>query len=99
MREVNRDEKFPEEYGNESSDAGSEHLEPVLDNTEPTTQELITISLLMRNYDLLLALLNHFDKELADEVWEAHSKGGHMNPAMFLPDLSGEHSEDPEDAQ
>lgn len=51
----------------------------------PTEAELVTIGLLMRLYDLQLAILHCLDEEKADEVYDHHEKGGHYNPTIFVP--------------
>jgi predicted membrane-bound mannosyltransferase len=71
VKEVVADEKWEDERGTV--------------NVAPSESELVTIALLMRLYDLNLALLNHFDSDLADEIYELHEKGGHKNPQLFIP--------------
>lgn len=51
----------------------------------PSETDLVIIALLMRIYDLNLALLSHFNKPQADEVYEAHAKGDHFNPKIYIP--------------
>lgn len=81
MREATRDEKFPQEYGNEIT---GEVLE-----TSPSETELVIVSLMMRLYDLNLAILSHLDEQRADEIYEAHEKGEHFNPPIFVPETNG----------
>lgn len=51
----------------------------------PTEAELVTIGLLMRLYDLQLAILHCLDSDKADEVYDHHEAGGHYNPTIFIP--------------
>jgi hypothetical protein len=39
----------------------------------------------MRNYDLLLALVSAANPERADEIYNAHERGEHFNPEIFVP--------------
>jgi hypothetical protein len=56
------------------------------DDDEATMEEiaLAQLTLLMRNYDLMMALLNHFDKDTADAIYEAHENGQTFNPAIWM---------------
>lgn len=54
----------------------------------PSETELVIIALLMRLYDLNLAQLASVDADRADEVYEAHSKGEHFNPQVFIPQFT-----------
>ena len=80
MREVTRDEKFPEEYGNKPQ-------------SPPSETELVQIALMMRLYDLGMAILTAVDENKANMVYEAHEKGENFNPPLFIPDISGADSE------
>lgn len=83
MREVTRDSKWVEE-------PTAEELPPAeLVSTGPSETELVIVSLLMRLYDLNLAILSTMDEKRADEIYEAHEKGGHFNPPVFIPEVSG----------
>lgn len=53
----------------------------------PTESELAIISLLMRLYDINMALLNHLDRDTADAIFESHQKGQHFNPEIFIPNF------------
>lgn len=102
MREVPRDDKWKDEREandarrdayvvTDAADAAStqEGFEAgVLMDTGPSETDLVIVSLLMRLYDLNLALLAHFDQKRADEVYEAHEKGEHFNPPVFIPEVS-----------
>lgn len=81
MREVTRDEKFPEDAKTE----GNTELSAELISTGPSETELVIVALLMRIYDVQSALLAHFDEARANEVYETHEKGGHFNPQIFIP--------------
>lgn len=90
MREVTRDEKFP----NDPKEGTGEELPSLIGNTDanagsrqPSETELVIVSLLMRLYDLNLAILTHLDEDRADDIYEAHEKGGHFNPPIFIPDV------------
>lgn len=83
MKEVSRDEKFPEEYGNGSV----EELPGELISTGPSETELVQVALLMRLYDLGMAILTSLDEDKANQVYEAHEKGEHFNPPVFIPDV------------
>lgn len=99
MKEVTRDDKWNEET-DERLSTQIQGLEDYADRqvlaeliTTPTETELVTVSLLMRIYDVQLALLAHFDQERADEVYETHEKGGHYNPPIFIPDMDAKTNE------
>lgn len=78
MREVPRDEKFPEDL----PDAAKETT------ARPSEAELVIITLLMRLYDVNLAILTHFDEKQAGEVYDSHNRGDHFNPKIYLPDMT-----------
>lgn len=75
MREVPRDKQF--------EDAG---ILPELVSA-PSTNELVMITLMMRLYDIQLALLSHINKTQADELYDLHNEGGHLNPLIFIPEV------------
>ena len=58
--------------------------------TETAAASLITQ---MRTYDVLMALLDHFDSKTADMLYEAHSKGKIVTslPA-FMPESGNDDS-------
>jgi len=82
MKEVSRDEKFP----NDPKEGSAEELPAQLMSTGPSETELVIVALLMRLYDLNLAILSNLDEARADEIYEAHEKGGHFNPPIFIPE-------------
>ncbi len=53
----------------------------------PSETDLAVIALLMRIYDLQLANLNAVDPDRANEIYEAHEKGEHFNPMLFIPQM------------
>lgn len=53
----------------------------------PTQAELVIISLLMRLYDLQLALLSSVNEKRANEIYATHEKGGTFNPNIFIPEV------------
>lgn len=75
MREVTRDDKWDEST-------------PLEMHTSPSETELVTVSLLMRLYDLNLAILAGLNEVRADEIYEAHERGEHFNPPIFVPDVA-----------
>lgn len=85
MREVPRDEKWID--AENDGEAGTE-FEAVLESTGPSETELVMVALLMRLYDINMALLSHVNKQTADSIYEAHEKGGHFNPPIFIPTAS-----------
>lgn len=82
MREVTRDEKFPDE----------ETTGEVVLNTSPSETELVQVALLMRLYDLGMAILTSMNEDRANQVYEAHEKGEHFNPPVFIPDVKEDNS-------
>lgn len=48
---------------------------------------LVQVGLLMRIYDVQMALLSSVWKEKADEIWDAHQNGQHYNPNIFVPQV------------
>lgn len=93
MREVPRDDKWNEETDGRMKDVqqgmndSMDSLEAQLVSTGPSETELVIVSLLMRLYDLNLAILNHLDENRANEIYEAHEKGEHFNPPVFIPEV------------
>jgi len=49
--------------------------------------QLAIIALLMRLYDINLAVLNEMNPQRADGIYEAHSQGNHFNPQLYIPDI------------
>lgn len=78
MREVPRDEQFPDRSKEKST--GGEH-------TGSDQTQLAILTMLMRIYDLQMALLNASDPEVADRIFEEHNRGGHFNPMIYIPDF------------
>lgn len=78
MRETPRDNM----WGENSQEVKAE---PV--SGGPSETELVQVALLMRLYDLNLALLSHFDSKRANEVYAAHEKGEHFNPPVYIPEV------------
>jgi len=62
----------------------NEELPPVL-VSEPSEQDLVQIALLMRLYDIGMAILTHLDEDTANELYEHHENKGHNNPDIFIP--------------
>lgn len=63
-----------------------DRLEAHLISTGPSETELVQVALLMRLYDLGMAILTSMDENKANQVFEAHEKGGHFNPPIFIPE-------------
>lgn len=93
MREVPRDDKWNEETDERMKDVqqgmneSMDNLEATLESTGPSETELVQVALLMRLYDLGMAILTSMDEDKANQVYEAHEKGGHFNPPVFIPDV------------
>lgn len=84
MRETTRDNQFP----NDPKEGTGEELPGAeLISTGPSETELVQVALLMRLYDLGMAILTAMDEDKANQVFEAHEKGGHFNPPVFIPDV------------
>lgn len=83
MREVTRDEQFP----NDPKEGTGEELPALIGNTGPSETELVQVALLMRLYDLGMAILTSMDEDKANQVFEAHEKGEHFNPPVFIPEV------------
>lgn len=92
MHESEPDKQFTESEQIKAAIAATEAreraLESTLLSTGPSEIEMLTVTLLMRNYDVMITLLEHFDKEAAEQLWAKHNEGEHFNPAIFLPVLS-----------
>lgn len=99
MREVPKDDKWQAER--EANDARRDQYTVsdaadatatqdgfdagILMTTGPSETDLVIVSLLMRLYDIQMALLSKVDKELADSIYDTHNGGGHFNPQIFIP--------------
>lgn len=57
---------------------------------EPSTESKIIISLLMRIYDVQMAMLSHMSKDTADRLYEAHENGEDYNPTIFIPEIKNQ---------
>lgn len=94
MREVPRDDKWNNETDarmkgvQDDMNGSMDNLEAQLVSTGPSETELVIVSLLMRLYDINLAILNHLNESRADEIYEAHEKGEHFNPPIFVPEVN-----------
>ena len=80
----------------EGFSAGMDALEGQLAvaSQAPSETELIIVALLMRLYDVNMALLSHFDKQTADNIYDTHANGGTFNPAVFIPTISDANTKD-----
>lgn len=54
---------------------------------QPSTESKIIISLLMRIYDVQMALLSNVDKATADKLYDAHERGEDFNPTIYIPEI------------
>lgn len=61
-----------------------------LEGVQPSQESLVIIALLMRLYDVNLALLNHFDPHRADEIFETHQNGADFNPPVYIPQITSD---------
>lgn len=52
------------------------------------TDSKVIISLLVRLYDVHMGILSHLDKDTADKIYDAHDRGEHYHPNIFLLDIS-----------
>lgn len=69
----------------------AERLADSFDTSTPVVideNSLVIISLLMRLYDIQMALLSEMNKDLADSIYDTHALGGHFNPQIFIPNVS-----------
>lgn len=57
---------------------------------------LAQLTLLMRIYDVQMALLNEANEERADEIYDWHEAGHTFNPPIYLVDVA-EGPEDPDE--
>ena len=64
--------------------------EQVLLEAQPSEESRIIIALLMRIYDVQMALLSNVNKTEADRIYDAHAKGEDFNPQIFIPEISDE---------
>lgn len=62
--------------------------EPTLLEAQPSTESKIIISLLMRIYDVQMALLTKVDPETADKLFDAHEEGKDFNPTIYIPEIN-----------
>lgn len=91
MRETPRDEHFPNDPKGHASNDPTTYADDGVDISgelvggSPTEGELVIISLLMRLYDVQLAILNEMNEDRANEVFDHHDNGGHFNPKIFIP--------------
>lgn len=56
-----------------------------LEEEKPSVEELLSVSLIqqIRNYDLLMHILAHFDEETASSLYDLHESGGLYGPMPF----------------
>lgn len=97
MREVPKDEKWIDEKAVSPSgtnvppfENGTTEPVELIGNTSPSETELVIVSLLMRLNDIGMAILTHMDEEKANQVYEAHEKGEHFNPPVFIPEVNSD---------
>lgn len=87
MKEVEPDKQFDETPvflpEVELIGSGNEELVEVLNKIHEAT--LANTALLMRLYDIQLALLSYGNKTVADSLFDTHAEGGHFNPPIFIP--------------
>jgi hypothetical protein len=66
----------------EGFSAGMDALEGRLITSGPSEEQLVIVALLMRLYDVNMALLSHFDKETADRIFDESSS---PQPGTTIP--------------
>lgn len=76
MREVTRDSKWLNDVKQQIN--------------QPSEESKIIIALLMRIYDVQMALLSHASKGDADKLYDAHARGEDFNPQIFIPEITAE---------
>ena len=81
MREVTRDQHFTDDSMGRLEQEQVENPR----GSGPDETQLVIVALLMRLYDIQMALLSLTDKELADAIHDAHAEGSHFNPQIFIP--------------
>lgn len=96
MREVPKDDKWTSgaEYTERELKARYEALkEESKRTTAPRESELALIGLLMRIYDVNMAILSNINKPEADALYEAHERGEILNPDLFIPSFESTETE------
>lgn len=63
-------------------------FEPVVLEAEPSEESRIIIAMLMRIYDVQMALLTKVDPENADRIYDAHEAGETFNPTIYIPEVN-----------
>ena len=61
--------------------------EPVALEAQPSTESKIIIAMLMRIYDVQMAMLSHLNKPMADKIYDAHEAGKDFNPTIYIPEI------------
>lgn len=84
MEEVEIDSKWIRENGTNVPSADAETTGPTLLEQQVEGQAVI-ITLLMRLYDIQMASLSFINKEVADELYDAHARGESSNPQIYIP--------------
>jgi hypothetical protein len=54
---------------------------------QPSEESKIIIALLMRIYDVQMALLTKVDPDTADRIYDAHERGEDFNPTIYIPEI------------
>ena len=62
--------------------------------SEPSEESRIIIALLMRLYDVQMALLTKVDPETADKLYDDHEAGKDFNPTIYIPELKDDVQEE-----
>ena len=86
MHESTPDSKWHNEGTTGPEISGSEKAAPEV--SYDNEAQLIEISLLMRLYDIGMAILSRTDSQLANEIFDAHARGEVYNPPIAVPDFS-----------
>jgi hypothetical protein len=98
LREVPKDDKWQVER--EENDRRRDEISVPGEPVGPSAfdrlieSQMVVISLLMRIYDIQLALLSNVDDENATRIYETHERGGHFNPPVFIPDPNAQEEDE-----
>lgn len=84
MHETEVDNKWIDEGAQSVEENGREEHEQTYDEAMMEVQKAQLV-MLMRLYDIQMALLTLQDAEKADQVFDAHDAGQLFNPQLFIP--------------
>lgn len=84
MHETEVDNKWRDEGTQSVEENGRREVEQTYDEAMFETQKAQLV-MLMRLYDIQMALLTLQDAEQADKIYDAHDQGKLFNPQLFIP--------------